>query len=463
MPCGGFGDQTKNMKRIVASVGLAALGAASIQSSHAQALGTEKPWSISASLRGFYDDNVNTVKTGKINTFGVEISPTISMRLPSADQTTAELIYTYAYKWYDKKPDPSRTGTSDQTHTVAARLMHAFNERTSVSLSESFVIGQEPDQIRSGSQFASVQRISGQNVRNFGAITVNHQFTPTFAGEVGYANAFYDYEDNLKSSTSYGVSSNTVPAGTPLGIYPVGVNASRSSLLDRMEQTIHADARWTLQENTIVLVGYQYMMGRYNANEPIGVIGGVNIATNVVVTSGNRDYNAHYGYVGAEHSFRPDLFGSLRVGVRFNDNYASPGQETGTSPYVNASLRYMYAKDSNLEAGVSHDRNANDAFSTQGGSITVDSESTSAYIAVNHRIFLDLYGNAMLTFQNSTFNGGQFDGTSEQYYLANVGLEYHINQNFIASVSYHFDHLDASQTGRTYDRNRFYFGATVTY
>src|SRR6185295_16864185 len=130
------------MKRIVASVGLAALGAASIQSSHAQAVGADKPWSVSASLRGFYDDNVNTSKTGKIQTFGVEVSPSFALALPAGDQTTASLAYTYAYKWYDKKPDPSRTDNADETHTVAARLMHQFNERTSVSLSDSFVIGQ---------------------------------------------------------------------------------------------------------------------------------------------------------------------------------------------------------------------------------------------------------------------------------------------------------------------------------
>src|ERR1043165_5955807 len=87
------------MKRIVASVGMAALGAACIQNSNAQSGGGDgsKPWTISASLRGFYDDNVNTASTGKIETVGAEVSPSFKFELPM-DQTTLTFAYTYEYK-----------------------------------------------------------------------------------------------------------------------------------------------------------------------------------------------------------------------------------------------------------------------------------------------------------------------------------------------------------------------------
>ena len=52
------------MKKIVASVGLVALGASALQTASAQALvgpDASKPWSVSATIRGFYDDNPGTV------------------------------------------------------------------------------------------------------------------------------------------------------------------------------------------------------------------------------------------------------------------------------------------------------------------------------------------------------------------------------------------------------------------
>ena len=51
------------MKKIIASVGLVAAGAASVQAQYAPGLTSQemtKPWSLSASLRGFYDDNYLT-------------------------------------------------------------------------------------------------------------------------------------------------------------------------------------------------------------------------------------------------------------------------------------------------------------------------------------------------------------------------------------------------------------------
>ena len=49
------------MKKVIASVGLVALGTSGLQA--ALDLGdttdSRKPWSVSATLRGFYDDNPN--------------------------------------------------------------------------------------------------------------------------------------------------------------------------------------------------------------------------------------------------------------------------------------------------------------------------------------------------------------------------------------------------------------------
>ena len=435
------------MKRIVASVGLVALGAATFPSSNAQSViggdGT-KPWTVSASLRGFYDDNVDTAATKTKKTFGFEVSPTIGFEFPM-DQTTASLLYTYSYKYYDKQP-AHQSDHADQTHTIAARLIHAFSERTSLSLADSFVIGQEPDILRAGNSTAAFNRIPGNNIRNYGNMTLNHQFTRQFGMEVGYANVLHDYEDR-------GASTN--------GLNQIVV--SRSGILDRIEQSIHLDARWTVQPSTVALIGYQFSFTDYTGNEPIGFV-----ATPVIhrIFSSSRDSYSHYGYVGVEHKFRPDLTGSVRVGAVAADYYNSPDHASNISPYVNANLRYEYSKDGSISVGISHDNNATDAFTIQNLSITHDVESTVAFASITHRLLPSLYGTLMGTYQHSMFNGGLFNNSSEDYYIFSAALDYRINRHVSATLSYNYDRLDSPVGGaavRGFDRNRVYLGATFTY
>lgn len=435
------------MKRIVASLGLVALGAACVQSANAQG-DPSKPWTVSAALRGFYDDNIDTSPSGGQDSFGFEITPTIAFQLP-AEQTTASLVYTYCYRWYDHRP-AGNTGNDDQTHTIAATVSHNFSERTSVMAADSFVIGQEPDVLAVGyAGFDSSQRISGNNIRNYGTVTVNHQITREWGVEVGYVNSFFDYEDQKSD-------------------HPGNTNyVSQSGVLDRIEHAIHTDLRWLCDPNTTYLVGYQFGLGSYIGDEVIG-----HLADGSAVMSDDKDYYSHTMYVGVEHTFRPDFTGSLRGGVTYFDNYASPTEESSWTPYAKANLRYIYAKDSFFEVGGSYDRSATDVNSIDEatGSITTSGETGIIYASVTQRLLPSLYGTLMGTFQNTTFDGGSFDGRTEQYYLFSASLEYRINRHISATASYHFDHVDSHvplnntdfQT-RSYDRNRVFLGAVFTY
>src|SRR5436190_15268647 len=110
------------MKKIVASVGLAALGATGLHSAPIAGLTEEggKNWSVSATLRGFYDDNFNTVRSGpeKQDAFGFEISPSVAAGF-QWPQTTLSLSYVYSFKYYDHKPLDNST-KYDQSHIFNA-------------------------------------------------------------------------------------------------------------------------------------------------------------------------------------------------------------------------------------------------------------------------------------------------------------------------------------------------------
>src|SRR2546422_7901486 len=128
------------MKRIVASVGLVAVGASGVHAASVAALTSEgaKPWSVSATLRGFYDDNVGTTASSQNRTksFGFEISPGFNLNW-AVEQTTMSLGYVYSFLYYEKKPplfDPAKQefvdqDKYDQTHSFKALLNHVFSER----------------------------------------------------------------------------------------------------------------------------------------------------------------------------------------------------------------------------------------------------------------------------------------------------------------------------------------------
>lgn len=435
------------MKNIVASVGLVALGASGLQAASVAGLTADspRPWSVSLTLRGFYDDNINTVHNNKQEVFGVEASPSIGLSW-AREQTSITASYLYSIKYYDHTP----TGNSDrfdQSHTFNVALNHAFSPRYQISVTDSFVIGQEPDLLRATQSLDTIQRLPGDNIRNYGTINLDGQLTPVFGFQVGYANSLFDYHDSGGFDASH-----TDQNG-------IGF-ASFSGLLDRIEHEIHVDARWQLEPNTVGLIGYKFRLANYTGDEKIGT----DPLTGEDLTSKVRDSRMHYVYGGVDHTFRPDFTGSVRGGASFIDYYNDPNNETDIAPYVMASLRYTYMVESYVDAGFSYDRTATDQFSvSDNGKILHDSQTGTLWASINHRLAPQLYGGLTGQIQNSQYKGGVQNNQDDWFYLLGLNLEYRFNRNLSAHAGYNFDKLDSQINDRGFDRNRVYIGLTAGY
>jgi hypothetical protein len=432
---------------------MVALGASSVQAAGDAVSSPEpvKPWSVSATLRGFYDDNINSTPT-KQDAFGYEVSPSLLWK-QTWEQTSLSLGYTYAFLYYDHAP-ANNANKYDQDHTFNADFKHRFSERYSLGVSDGFVVGQEPDTLRSGVAFNTFQRVSGDNYRNAGAINFDAQLTRLFGVELGYANAFYKYNNN----------NPTVDPVTDQ------VTASTAGLLDRIENAVHLDGRWLLQPQTTGILGYQFRDINYTADEIIAGKYESNVPNpDANATSDSRNARMHYGYIGADHNFRPDLTGSIRAGASYADYYNDPNQSAQVSPYGQISLRYTYAQESYLEAGASYDRIATDLVGAQQTgtqfTFTTDAQAAVIYATWNHRITPRLFGSITGQFQNDLYNNGAFNNETEQFYLLGLNLEYRFTRNFSAHVGYNFDDLQSSITNpdRSFSRNRVYMGLAASY
>jgi hypothetical protein len=438
------------MKKIVASVGIAAIGASAIHTASAQVVGdTSKLWSISATLRGFYDDNTATIPNNQPvapgwhrDSFGFEIAPSGTFVWSPDAATSVSVGMLYSYKYYEN-PVPYNTGHGDNTFTFSGDLKHAFNERMQTRVSDSFVIGQEPDLLRAGNTYATFQRVSGDNIRNQGAISFDDQFTPKFGMSVGYENAYYDYADDGFSTTSSGQ-----------------VVASTGGMLNRDENRAHLEGLYTIQPETKGILGYQFSQINYLGDQYIN--GNVNVPSSLT-KSDSRDTREQTLYAGAEHNFNPELTGALRAGASYTDYINNPpGASSLWTPYVNATLSYIYAQQSTASLGFSYDRSPADVTGNSLSTTTLDAEAFTVFASISHRITPQLFANLIGQFQNSLYHGGTYNDKNEQYYLAGLDLEYRFNQYLSAHVGYNYDNLQ-SQLGRAYDRNRAYIGVTGTY
>ncbi len=424
------------MKKTITSAGLVIIGAASLQAQNAAqpgltSLQTTKPWSVSATLRGFYDDNYATRPANaspgvgtKRDSFGFELSPSASLNwvLP---QTYVGLSYQYGMKYYEDRVNHS----ADHTHQADLKLSHAFTELYKLDVSDSFVVAQEPDLIDKGGPITRPLRTEGSNLRNTATANFTAGLTEKLSTVLGYSNTFYDYEQD--------------------GI------GSLSALLDRTEHLGTVNLRWQAMPTTVGILGYQYGVNAYDSDNVLGMLGIQPISSDI------RDNTSHYAYVGADHSFSPQLNGSLRVGAQFTQ-YDNVDENT-VSPYADASATWSYTQGSYIQLGVRHQRQATDVAFFSLNTPTLDQEATTAYGSVNHKLTAKLMGSLMAQFQNSSFNGGGADSQSENLLLAGLNFSYEINKFLSADAGYNFDRLDSDLNDRSFTRNRVYLGIRATY
>lgn len=440
------------------SAGLVALSAAAVHGQYAPGLTsteTSKPWSFSATLRGFYDDNYLTLPKyipgpngtsiqGARGSFGMEVSPSIAYNRSLSD-TLISASYVYDLKWY-----ADRLAPLDQTHQFNGKLAHEFSERYKMTVTESFAVAQDPG-VLDPVVVTTPLRVPGSNIRNTAIADFTAQMTKLFDIHASYNNTYYAYQENAGDEA-------------PANSYP-----SYSALLDRMEQTATIDLRWKALPETTGVAGIQYENVGFTSPEdiifsgagPVGSPAALNGPGHYVASV--RDNNQYFGYVGADQGFTPNLNASLRAGAEYIAYYNFGTSEW--SPYVDASVTWQYLPQCTAQVGIKEIHNATDVAGIIGSTPVLDEQTTTAYLSVSHRLNSKLTVALMGQAQYSTFNGGgpTIDGLEENFYQVNLNIAYQFNPWLLGETGYSYNKLNTEIVDRGYTRNLVYIGIRANY
>ncbi len=422
------------MKKIIASASLAALGAASMQAAYAPGLSPQeksKAWTISGTLRGFFDDNpTDSIGADKQESWGLELSPSLAVNL-ALDQTLIGFNYTYDMRYYEARPRHE----ADHSHHVSFKIDHAITEKYKVEVGDTLNYAQEAELQGSVSNPTGTLRTEQSYLHNNGRLAFTAELTPILGVVAEYQNDYWDYDQEG--------------------------NGSLSALLDRVEHLGSITARWQAMPNTVGLLTYSYGLIDHTSNQSLLLAGGPPAAE-------TRDSTSHYVSVGAEQNFTSQLTGKAKIGAQFTDYpNALPAQDDRVvSPYADASASWTYNPGSYLQLGVRHQRNQTDvgtASSTPAQSPVQDQESTGIYGVVNHRIAPNFTGSLLGQVQHSSFRGGGLDGKIDILGAVGVNFAYQVNAFITAEAGYNYDRLDSDLAGRSFTRNRIYFGLRASY
>lgn len=427
------------MKSFFISAGLVAVGTAGLQSALADdSITTASPkiWSVSATLRGFYDDNYATSNTKK-GSFGIELTPSVALN-ESLQQTDIGIRYTYGLYWYNERQILGQDAL-DQTHQLDLWLDHSFNERWKVTVSDTFADGQEPELINAGVPF----RVNGDNIANHFNVGLNTQWTREFSTYAHYENDFYNFQNSGTSDANFG-----------------NQGASLGGLLNRDEQNAGLDFQWRFDPETMVFVGYSFDWVDYLGQEPIAISPQYGF-----LDSDTRNTFSHQIYAGLQHQITANLSGTVKAGAQYNDSYNDPAPgSTSWSPYAVASLNYTYLPGDYLQVGFSQGDNSTYVaqVSSSNGSLTQYQETSTAFANINHHFTEKLIGSAIVQYSYSEFHGGQ-SYSPDVMYSAGLNLTYIINQYLSTDIGYNYDKLRSDVPGAAFERNRYYIGITATY
>jgi hypothetical protein len=368
-----------------------------------------KFYTISASLRETYDDNVDTT-AHKVSALETNLSPSLLLDFPVLGSDFSAR-YTFGLTYYSRGGQGgisagNNGGSIDLNHEFVARYSHSFSDRFEFDISEQFRYFSEPSLYEStGTPFRDGNYVSNAITTDF-----NAQWTPLFSTTTTFADTVIKYDEAAVAQQENSVE-NTGSHSFNFAILPK-VTASIGGLLD----TITYD-------------------------------------------TADRGYTNYTLFVGGQWQTLPSLSISLRGG----GSYTLASQQKGsTSPYAAADVRWSFGQRSLLTFSYAHDVVPSDQEGTDGQ--LADRFSGDFTYAVTPSLSAHLLGTlTMSQIGEQLIVGSDIPAYNETDYALDVGASYQYNSFLGFDGGIIISGVSSGLNERDYDRQEVYLGLRGTY
>ena len=371
--------------------------------------GTNKRiYTLTASLRETYDDNVGTNNNDTQSSLETTLAPSILISIPS-NEGNFTARYSLGLTYYSQAQSQSSSGNSDRlevSHEINAQYAHAFSERFNLSLVELFRYYTEP----------SLDQNTGTAFRN-GAYFFNSfngsffaQWTPLFGTTTTYANNFINYQDPTVGDSGDDVE-NT------------GSQTFSYALLPKISASI----------------------------------GG--IVDNVAYKDDLRGYSNYTAFLGLQWQALPSVSLSVRGGASYTETV---NDLTSLSPYGALSLSWNLGERSNLSFDYSHEVTPSSQIGAQGQ----ESDRVNAGFSYNitPRLSARLEGTyTSSSVTQSLATEGITISTNETVFYVDTSLSYRFDKYFDIDTGITESANKSDTSDRNYTRSQVYAGIRGTY
>jgi hypothetical protein len=168
--------------------------------------------------------------------------------------------------------------------------------------------------------------------------------------------------------------------------------------------------------------------------------------------------NKHSDFLmaGFDYKVGPKLTASMRVGGEYTQR---DGLSNETTPYVEISGKYDYAKGSFISAGYTYDLEE-----TSNPVLFSDEKTNRMFVNIQHAFTGLIVGSLSYDYEPATLlgRGGQPDITEDTTH-AGAALTYLPTRNWTVSLTYDYDYVDSGISSRGMNRSQVGVRTTVTF
>lgn len=349
-----------------------------------------------------HDSNIFGASANEIDSAVYSFTGEIIYNGSVSDQTFASASYKLNVDHVADRPG-KRNLTS---HTLSARLAHAFSPATNIDISDLYMINENPESLLPGlSPFATDQ--------SFKRNEFNLRFT-TAAGQKGTVVAKYRH-----LLLSYDT-------------------AALATLLDRSENLLGVELAYALLPETKLVGELRYQDIAYDSGGAL------------------KDKDSVFLLAGFDHNPGENLLLSGRFGGE--DRSRANGDDT-TAPYFELSTRWNYADGSFLSGGYS--------FGLEEPSDTVSFTDTRVhrlFVNLQHRLTALITAGASFTYEPTKLQGrAPVPDADETIVRSGVNLSWLPNRHWTITATLDFDRVYSDLASRDQDRTRYGLSARYSF